>query len=355
MSNYYGGIPRQRARTLLIVEGKKEKGELFYDLFRLFPELKIEQEDVLVYGSNIYKLHRAIVREYGADWDTQEIDLLVCLRDIDGNNYHTRDFKNIFLVFDLEPHAPDFDASVIQQLQSHFHDATNEGMLYVNYPMVEAYLDFKTIPDKEYLSRSISVDEIKAVENCALGYKNTVNKCSIVKPALSIPEILSERIRKIIKGQIEQLEFLNWILNTEFSKLSSIEMIRNALLMYLDGKDIEKKKNFLTELYGLAAQIHKEQIKPLPGTTFQNRIKQIYQQIALHCLCKAAVIQAQRTLESVQAFNIDRDIFPIDYSAILQNQLTILHQSNIISILNTSILLLPEYNLNLLFGSDVIH
>ena len=63
--NNYGVETRRRSRSLLIVEGKHEKDELFWLVFKCFPELNIDINDVWIYGTNIYKLYEDIVREYG--------------------------------------------------------------------------------------------------------------------------------------------------------------------------------------------------------------------------------------------------------------------------------------------------
>lgn len=47
--NKYIVEARQRNRSLLIVEGKHEKNQLFWLIFQCFPELDIDIEDVWIY------------------------------------------------------------------------------------------------------------------------------------------------------------------------------------------------------------------------------------------------------------------------------------------------------------------
>lgn len=42
-----------------------------------------------------------------------------------------------------------------------FSGSTNEGKLYINYPMVEACRHFAAFPDPPFLTRSIRADEVK--------------------------------------------------------------------------------------------------------------------------------------------------------------------------------------------------
>lgn len=59
--NNYAVETRRRSRSLLVVEGKHEKDELFWLVFKCFPEMNIDIDDVWIYGTNIYKLYEDIV------------------------------------------------------------------------------------------------------------------------------------------------------------------------------------------------------------------------------------------------------------------------------------------------------
>lgn len=60
---------RRKGRSLLIVEGKHEKEVLFRSIFMCFPELKIDEKNILVYGTNIYQSARVprLTNGSGAD------------------------------------------------------------------------------------------------------------------------------------------------------------------------------------------------------------------------------------------------------------------------------------------------
>ena len=53
MNEFNSIKPRVRNQTLIIVEGNHEKNTLFYLLLKCFPEMKIEMENVWIYGTNI--------------------------------------------------------------------------------------------------------------------------------------------------------------------------------------------------------------------------------------------------------------------------------------------------------------
>ena len=74
MSDYTKEV-RRRGRNLLMVEGNRERNKLFALIFRCFPEIGINMEDIWIYGTNIYMLYEDIVREYGETWTEDDIDL----------------------------------------------------------------------------------------------------------------------------------------------------------------------------------------------------------------------------------------------------------------------------------------
>ena len=49
--NKYTEEPKKRSQTLLIVEGKHEKNELFWLIFKCFPEIDIDMDNVWIRGN----------------------------------------------------------------------------------------------------------------------------------------------------------------------------------------------------------------------------------------------------------------------------------------------------------------
>lgn len=150
---------RRRKQTLLIVEGSHEKNKLFYLLFRCFPEINVEMENVWIYGTNIYRLYEDIVKEYGEEWMKDDIDLpfILSRKQRRKKIQYKEDFVNIILVFDYERHDPNFSESRILAMQGYFADAADTGKLYINYPMIESYQHVKALPDDGYRERKVAV------------------------------------------------------------------------------------------------------------------------------------------------------------------------------------------------------
>lgn len=198
--NNYAVETRRRSRSLLIVEGKHEKDELFWLIFKCFPELNIDINDVWIYGTNIYKLYEDIVKEYGNDWAKDEMDVdlpfVISKKEHPETIYYRNDFTNIVLVFDYERHDPAFSEEKILEMQHCFEDSTDMGKLYLNYPMIESYLHLKSVPDEEYINRKIPVS-LQPGDR----YKGMVKSESVIEKIVELPH----RIDDLLAGDRYQV------------------------------------------------------------------------------------------------------------------------------------------------------
>ena len=69
-------------------------------------------DNVWIYGTNIYLLYEDIVKEYGADWADEEMDIdlpfVISKKQTPDDLRYKDDFTNIILVFDYERHDTNF-------------------------------------------------------------------------------------------------------------------------------------------------------------------------------------------------------------------------------------------------------
>lgn len=84
--NNYRSEERNRNQTLLIVEGDHEKNKLFWLIFKCFPEINIDMNNVWIYGTNIYLLYEDIAKEYGINWAEEEMDIDLPLSSVRSKN-----------------------------------------------------------------------------------------------------------------------------------------------------------------------------------------------------------------------------------------------------------------------------
>ena len=52
-----------------------KKNKLFWLIFKCFPEINIDMNNVWIYEKNIYLLYEDIAKEYGINWAEEEMDI----------------------------------------------------------------------------------------------------------------------------------------------------------------------------------------------------------------------------------------------------------------------------------------
>lgn len=148
---------------LLIVEGADDEVNLFKQVIKCFPEIKLSPDNILVYNTNLWVLNDDLTREFGEKWYVSE--------DIEFREFLEAKFPDIigkkitdtFLVFDYERQDHRFDAAILENMLKFFNDSVENGQLYINYPMVESYrhLNKKPLPDDSYRDRVCNISDIE--------------------------------------------------------------------------------------------------------------------------------------------------------------------------------------------------
>ncbi len=77
-------------------------------------------------------------------------------------------FSDVYLVFDMDPHDTLYDDVRLSLAMDYFSDSTENGKLYLNYPMIQSYKHLCKPFDEDYIDRTVSLDSIKR-------YKELVN------------------------------------------------------------------------------------------------------------------------------------------------------------------------------------
>lgn len=145
---------------LFVFEGKKREPELFRTIEKLF--FQDRQSIVCSFGNNIYELYR----QMKALDDAGDIVSLLVER-YQGredspfdNSSKSSDFSEIYLVFDYDFHNTNISAedmnSQLKEMLEMFDNETENGKLYINYPMVEAIRYTKKLPDSNFLNYTVS-------------------------------------------------------------------------------------------------------------------------------------------------------------------------------------------------------
>ncbi|WFA07921.1 hypothetical protein [Tissierella sp. Yu-01] len=157
-----------KSKVLVIVEGKKTEPKLMKKLFSIYGIDK--KHNIVSYNTKIYALYNQMFRD-----NPEENDILQVLKehenDLEMKELLNERYSDIILIFDLEPQDPEFSEEKILEMMEFFVESSDMGKLYINYPMVESFYHMKSIPDPEYNSYIVTMDELKAGT-----YKSRVNR-----------------------------------------------------------------------------------------------------------------------------------------------------------------------------------
>lgn len=338
MNNYDFLSPRKRRQSLFIVEGNHEKNELIRLLLMCFPEIDIKEEDIIIYGTNIYMLYNEIVKEYQEDWDSIDVDLAYIVSRKKGYDVplNKLDFNNIILIFDYERHDPNFSEDKICRLQKYFNNSTDVGKLFINYPMIESYQHFSGWPGEAFKETNISV-KLEPGDR----YKNLVKDTQIAK----LVE-LRTKIDEILEERFEVGELL--LRNTCVDKILNIHsngnleyQLNEVLSPVLTGGKLQTAKYQLVDILEKA-----EYCKH--NLNYFEYMRKLFISIIRHNIYKARWIIGESYFindESIYDFYNQMDLYEIlekenDYSRDSEN--------GVIWVLNTSVFFVPDYNFSLI-------
>ncbi|MCM1557147.1 MAG: hypothetical protein NC087_06395 [Anaeroplasma bactoclasticum] len=166
-------------KILLIVEGEKTEPKLFSQLEKVKWNQSCELQIVDI-RTNIYSLYQAIknLNEGFIDDSTSTIEVL---RQIlkDNNRLEEAEkledkYPYIYLFFDLEIQDNHYldKKTILEEMMKYFYDETENGLLLINYPMMESYRDYKEpLIDPNFKNLFISIEDVLNKK-----YKSIVNE-----------------------------------------------------------------------------------------------------------------------------------------------------------------------------------
>lgn len=135
---------------LFVFEGEEREPRIFKTLVRLF----FGEGEIIVcsFGNNIYELYRQLQELEG------DGDIVSVLRENGANglpaSVRSSDFSEIYLFFDYDFQNENLTLEEmnrrLKEMLELFDDETNNGKLYVSYPMVESLCYTKELPDDQF-------------------------------------------------------------------------------------------------------------------------------------------------------------------------------------------------------------
>lgn len=231
--------------NLFIFEGEKPELQIFYNLRRYFLNEKENEQISISYCNNIYHLAKEIK-------ENEYLDFFELLKE-EGkvDNELTKDnIARIYLVFDYDGHADNDSNQKLLDMLNIFDNETEQGKLYISYPMSEALRHIKdSINFKDICEISEPTYKGLSTRNCDEKYKH------FKKYTIDIWHHLIDQHSKKT----------NFIVNNSFSFptniIEQLEIFNNQKLKYIDKENkvavLSAFPIFLLDYYGM------DKFKPL--------------------------------------------------------------------------------------------
>lgn len=157
---------------LFVLEGKNPDLNLYKAMMKV---CGADEESVaVVYGCNIDALYQEM-KELG-----EGADIVGLLKEKYSDNPSSDSYKwmtrsdqisEVYLIFDYDFHdinrSPEILNEQLMNLLVFFSEETDQGKLYINYPMIEAIKHTKKLPDPEYYSYSVCREDCRKYKQLA--------------------------------------------------------------------------------------------------------------------------------------------------------------------------------------------
>lgn len=214
-----------------------------------------QEYKIISYGTTIYELYEQLSVD-------SMLDLIGLLRStnkiiLNPGELSKQAFSQIYLIFDYEPHYQKYSDDIIKQMLEFFDNETDNGKLYINYPMFESafYIDDFNKPVLSF--EKINIDDCignnfkkKVREISCFGKKNhldfTLSKTLDIWQCIKWNYI--KAIKLINKKEIDYLMILDQQIKSKNSN-NEILVLSTFILMIIDYNP--EILNVINKKYGL--------------------------------------------------------------------------------------------------------
>lgn len=151
---------------LFVFEGEKREITLFKALEELYFKNDGDERIICSFCNNIYRLYRRIF-ETGEDIVSVVKSQLSSSDKINWSKFKVSDFSQVFLFFDYDCHDLSASDDKLKEMLDFFDNETENGKLYISYPMVEAIRYTKELPDKNFYSYTVPISNCRDFKDLA--------------------------------------------------------------------------------------------------------------------------------------------------------------------------------------------
>ncbi|NLH92482.1 MAG: hypothetical protein GX481_08560 [Atopobium sp.] len=189
---------------LFLVEGESTEKHFISKAMKTLSGYQPHQ--IVTTGHEFYQIARELISDHYLDTKDLIIELLGEERTEGIRELY---FTDIILVYDFDAQSNQFSESILRKAQKKFSNSTEDGQLFLSYPMFEAYYHIKRLPDYSFLNQTFSYDLGSA------NYKNIVH----IETEYNDPGIL---LKKNVFGKLIYLNVqkLNHLLQRKDSEMS---------------------------------------------------------------------------------------------------------------------------------------
>lgn len=221
-------------KILLIVEGDDDEVKFLRGVFNKCS--KKTEYKIYSYRTTIHALAQELYNNYN-DFDNGDIDIKLVLASLEKDSQKKKllldDYSDVFLVFDFEPQHdhPHFDT--VKRMIKYFNDSTNQGKLFINYPMMQSYKHFDKFPCHDFENLEVSMDEVKRYKELVgnISGFTDLNKYNYIT-FYSIAVHQLKKANKIANGVYElinEIEYFNFdlceVFECEMNLLTSRQVV----------------------------------------------------------------------------------------------------------------------------------
>lgn len=228
---------------LFVFEDERLEPKIFKTLEYLY--FGGEERIVCSFGNNIYELYRQLSQMDGFG------DIVAVMKERYSGKpdnpfvpeVKTSDFSEIYLFFDYDFQNKNLSLEQmniqIEEMLEMFDDETDNGKLYINYPMIEAVRYTKSLPDSDFVTYNITRDKCMQ-EN----FKNIVQHFSDYK---SFDFIMLDFRKEILPGFAAKIKN-NWELLKMQHTVKANFLCCGNIDMPVDKDCISQKSIFAAQL-----------------------------------------------------------------------------------------------------------
>lgn len=150
---------------LFIFEGGRYEPKLFEHVKSLFFPQR-EDQVLCSFCSSVYTFYKRMKDDY--DGFVEVVDVLKTeLQKTDPQNtifnYKSSDFESVYLFFDYDFHNGNLEIknNQIKELLDYFNEETENGKLFISYPMIESIQYIKELPDNNFQNYIVKREDCK--------------------------------------------------------------------------------------------------------------------------------------------------------------------------------------------------